>query len=265
MKARTSRTSRTSRLSKASTREFSGITEKRFYVAFMATGGLCLAIGMSIPQYGIVVLGIGGAILGAALSNFLTIVNRQDFYSVIYSLLKESLHSQLLSEEDAVSQYASMQTLYQYHLTRTIDHPEGIWALTFYDFSRCGAPNVLEGEATMPRSEGTEQYKYKVEAGVRKNRLLVIATPRSGSEHPWVEIYPNGGNFYASRWVGIMVSQHYLHQDHVSACILSTLPLISHNEPGFIRSTEDEQTLNNLWNSEFHLQCTLPNGLVVKN
>jgi hypothetical protein len=96
-----------------------GNTEKRFYVAFMAIGGLCLAIGMSIPKYGIVVQGIGGAILGAALSNFLTIVNRQDFYGKIYSLLTESLQSQLLSEEDAVSQYASMQTLYQYHLTRT--------------------------------------------------------------------------------------------------------------------------------------------------
>jgi hypothetical protein len=130
--------------------------------------------------------------------------------------------------------------------------------MTLYNFSRSGAPNVLECEAVVKTSDQIADYTYRVEAGVRDSRLILIASPKCGKERPWIEIYPAGGTFFERKWIGLMLSENYQHRDHVSACILSQDPLISQKEHGFMRSEADELTLEEIWKAEFGLQFTYP-------
>ena len=121
---------------------------------------------------------IGGALFGAALGAFISLLDASKTWNLVIRHLNESLRSEFRGEERKAETYRKIWHLY--YVSKM--HKETIWRHVVLDFSGPTATGELRTDARLKGTLG-EEHIYSYHGAFRDCRLVLFAKEK-GSDEP---------------------------------------------------------------------------------
>lgn len=206
---------------------------------------------------GSIAIALGGALLGASLSAAIArsdldaLLNRvseelDTFRHDAFGLLTESLGSTFTSDEKHIC--AFKRKWHVYHLTQIAD--EWKWRYHVMDFSEIPAAASLTAFMTSRAMSG-EKVTYKIEAGVRHDRLVAFLKPRDHKEPHGIFTFPIADTT-ASSFAGLAIIRTWAQTHGVFPVIAIRDPIQEEKTSGTtVEDAETVKTLEREWKSRF--------------
>lgn len=158
-------------------------------IAIFVIGSVTLAFGFTVEDrfVGGTLQGVGGALLGSAASILLAAILEKPAVVQVKNTLIATLGAKLLSGNEELERMR--RVWHQYHLT--IYDGQEVWRYKVIDLSVDPSLNSVAARFRVldPRTEG-KHHTYKVEAGVRGRRVILLQSRIEGGEDEVVYVYP---------------------------------------------------------------------------
>jgi len=211
-----------------------------YFLLLILTGILMVAWGTTIstafPSQ--LLIALGAAIVGASLS--LLFGSISDYQ--IPKILAESLDPDFTSDESTIQPYRQ-----KYHLYRVTEiNEKPVWKHSVFDFSHYAGNGKLIAQETTFSPEG-EACLYRVQAGMRDERLIIFIKALTGKEPTAVCIFPSFGKDYKKRNCGLHIHENWDGKEQINPCILTLVPIREWIEDKNI-PIEIEKELMQIWN-----------------
>jgi hypothetical protein len=219
---------------------------KTIQVLLLIGGLLFIALGLNINSstWSNISNAFGGALFGAALSNFFASLLEGDLAENMARTLADSLSPGFGSEEKQISSFRNRW--YYYYVTQM--NNEYFWRMITFDFDNKVVGKLLSRMAL--RNKSNEMEYYKVEGGIREGAFVIIFDPEVRTIEPvMVSLLPIKG--VTGPYYGILYLMTWDHTYAMSPCMISRKPILDWSTeqdamPGNVASQFDE-----LWKSEF--------------
>ena len=163
---------------------------------------------------------VGGGIVGATISLLVTGSADRDTLRKIRSVVEDSLTSTLLSEESSLEPVR--QTRHHYYVT-TIKNRD-VWRYERYHFDLSLGVSSVTVAISVKDASG-RILRYRLEAGVRGDRLIIFSSMLNGQEPVFTEVYPQFVN-YKSTHYGIVLMENWDGFNMLSKTILNSHDLL---------------------------------------
>jgi hypothetical protein len=199
-----------------------------------------------------VLISFGSAIVGAVVSTFVTRQTGQDLLEDIRSVIANSLECKFTSTEDTLAPIR--HDWFHYHVTGVQNHY--IWRHDIYRFRHSASVASLVANIVVKDDSPGMRHQYRLEAGVRGTRLIIIQTRIDGNELPVIQVYPDMAESFRSTHCGIILNQDWDGHNIISKSILSRTRLIAGLEEGSVDAAHFA-TLDRIWSEGFEQGCIM--------
>lgn len=206
--------------------------------SIFVVGMICLAFGFTLTDrfIGGTLQALGGALLGSAASILLAAVLEKPAVVQVRNTLIATLGAKLLSDNGELERLR--RRWHQYHLT--IADGKSVWRYKIVDLSVDPSLNSVAARFQVkdPRTEG-KVHTYKVEAGVRGRRALLLQSRNEGGEDEVIYVYPRMVAAYTRVASGFAFMESWDGQSLTTKTILASEPLID-IAPGTVPDEKSE-------------------------
>jgi hypothetical protein len=198
----------------------------------------------SLPSQiiGGILVSFGSAIVGAAVSTFVTRQTGQDLLEDIRTMISDSLGSRFTSAEESLTPLR--YDWFHYHITGA--NHQNLWRHDVYKFLHSASVSSLVTNMTVRDGATGINHQYKLEGGVRGTRFVIIQTRIDGGELPIIQIYPSMAESFRTVHCGLMVLQDWDGRNVITKTILSRKQLIPGLKEGDVPS-RDATNLDKVW------------------
>ncbi|MCP5244501.1 MAG: hypothetical protein H6937_00435 [Burkholderiales bacterium] len=210
-------------------------------VSGIGLAGLGAYISETHPKLSPLLLAVGGTFFGGVFTLILSFYRRMN----VLDLLRRSLDATFRSTELEIDKYR--KKFYQYHLTET-KNDGWQWMYVGLNFTHSDEVGTLKCRAKQVTDED-KPYPGNVEAGVRRNRFIVLRDPDSG-EPTVVAIFPYMGKGISPYHSGICVMETWLENPVVTRVILGEEPINNWDKLGKV-SPEIAKECEKIWKTNF--------------
>jgi hypothetical protein len=188
---------------------------------------------------------VGGGIVGASVSILVTGGSDRDTLQKLRGVVQDSLMSKLTSDEASLGPVR--QLWHHYYVTAT--DGKHVWRYRQFHFELSVAvSSAVTGMAVKDQSGRTRLYR--VEAGIRGDRLIIVSAMVNGQEPPLIEIYPQFVN-YKDLHYGVALLQNWDGYNMLSRTILSNHDLLGGAVPEGMIPAEYFEDLDTKWERGF--------------
>jgi hypothetical protein len=186
-------------------------------------------------------LAAGGTLLGAAASQFTSMFINDD----LVAYLTKSLSSSFLSKPTDLE--GTRERFHHYHITEVASF---VWRHALLDFRACREVSRLTARVAYIGKDDCKAY-YRVEGGLRDDRLVLFYQAEKRKEPTVVEIYPYFAEGIEKHICGICITKSWESSDIISRCILSRKPINGWKRDGNV-DEETSKALNKEWERGIH-------------
>lgn len=221
-----------------------GVAMTGFGVSYAAATG---ASGKGPSLLNIVIAGVltavGGGIVGAIISIVIATASDRDTVETVQEILRTSLESRFLSDEDRL---LPMRRLWHHYFLTTTGGVSA-WYYEVLDFRQATATASLTTTLAVEDPAGSK-IEYKFEVGARGDHLYILSMVEGTRQTAVSEVFPRVLDFSASHF-GIMLAHDWDGRSALSRTIISLTPLIQ-AEPGVVPESA-AVTLDESWDAGF--------------
>lgn len=187
---------------------------------------------------------IGGAVLGSSISAFISYRETWDFRDKIQGLLTDSLRQGFSSNHEALQKYKIKYHLY--HVSRK--DAKDIWWHSIVDFSESLPVDKLLATTVIIGTDNKE-IRYRVEGGLRDQRLVLFREPVAGSEPCAVYVFPEMDFDFNGKHCGVIFHMTWDKKDAICSAIITDKALFNREEIGQLPDGNASE-LDQMWTDE---------------
>ena len=194
---------------------------------------------------------IGGALFGAAVGGFVSLLDANRIWKFAINQIKETIGSEFRGEESKAEKYRKIW--YLYYVSKM--NGKHVWRLHVLDFSM---PIALGELRASVKVKGTmdDVHIYNYVAAFRDSRLIMFAKEDESDEPCAVYIFPYMGEAYQAINLGIAILRTWDMTNSVSPAIITEYPIKGlDNEKvdkdNVIQDPNLIKELNSLWEKRF--------------
>ena len=226
-----------------------------FLIAAIFAGLMAIVLGFNIepthPTYAKILVTIGSSGLGTCFGLAIGTITGSSAVYRIKELVESSLMSAISTDPDSL---APMQAIWHHYVRTSIDG-KPTWRYRVLDFSRADLAGKLFTSLSAQAPDGSN-HNYLVEGFIVSPRLILIQSPRIGTEIPIVHVYPFATEQFRTVIAGIAFLQAWDGKIMQSPVLMSKskllIPTADYKEGQSVSETAFAK-LDELWNNESKL------------
>ncbi len=218
-------------------------TESRIDKIFGILVGL-FVLGISLIVVGVVLkltalTSLGAATTGASFGTIFGRFANKDIRDEIRGMLAKQWAGFTSEPTDIKKFFEQPIILHLYHMTKCDFSKDGttpnivtLWRHSIIDFSHCIGSNRLVCSIEFPHPSSNEKNggRYKLEAGIREGRMIVLLSTQQGSEPCAVMMVDLDGSAYSPDLGGLQFHQTFQSTNSISPVMITRNP-IKDDEP----------------------------------
>ena len=230
-------------------KEVEGQTMQPSNVTFLFLGLLVGGVGfvgwgasLTNSWLSILLASFGSALFGTSISGLIGSLDQRGFYGSMKSLVEASANPSLTSTPSAVAPH--QRRYYRYSVTQMSG--QWLWRHAVADFSQ-SSPGQLVGIAEYPDKQG-KLKRYRTEAALRGDSLIMLSSAETGNEATAVQIYPMFAKEFHGVQCGFSFVETWDGGRALTPCLISESPIDGWTRRGSV-SDEIGKKCEELWKS----------------
>jgi hypothetical protein len=219
--------------------------KKSYYLISLALALLSIYLGLGFGEpLRTFFTSLGSAVLGTVIAAYFASVTQTDVVSSIFEKLSDRQGIQ--SNESDIAWYR--QVFHHYHMTQS--GGEKVWHYRKLDFTHEISSGHLTASVKAADARGSF-HTYKMAAGLRDERFIIIGKHNGSREPTVVEVYPHIGTATYGVYAGLGFIQSWDGSNLITPCLLSLTSLIGGVDEGaLITIPGSKERLEKAWHEE---------------
>jgi hypothetical protein len=172
-------------------------------------------------------VGVGGAILGAAMTGYLLLIKSLDLTELVFEAMTSHQRATNADEERLTSLFRKKY----YHYHATVVSGSRCWILSIFDFGQEFVPGGLRCKTSFVASD-RRPMDYVIHGLILGRSLVLSDNIDIGPRCTHVEIFPFFGESYAAIAHGFLFHENWDAQPQVSPSLLAQQPVEGITGPG---------------------------------